>query len=122
MAHHKLRALGIAFETADRIVANLRTECYPSPILGGRARPMPAILHAHYALLHMIALETAILAAPLAPAIPLVRGLLKRHLDLLAEGDAMLRRFLVVDEYGAGFVPAVRQWQTTLVGEAEVYI
>lgn len=122
MAHHKLRACGVRFETAECLVANPPSEQYPSPILGGRARPMPAILHAHYALLHMIALETAILAAPVVPAIPLVRGLLKRHLDLLVEGDATLRRCLIVDEYGTGFVPALRRWQTTLVGEAEVYI
>ena len=69
----------------------------------------------------MIALETAILAARVAPAIPLVRGLLRRHLNLIVEGDATLRRYLVVDEYGAAFVPALRRWQATLVGEAEVY-
>ena len=74
MAHHKLRACGVRFESAECLVANLPTERYPSPILDGRARPMPAILHAHYALLHMIALEIAILAGRVTPAIPVVRA------------------------------------------------
>jgi hypothetical protein len=83
---------------------------------------MPAILHAHYALLHMIALEIAILAGRVTLAIPLVSSLLRRHLNLVVDGDATLRRYLVVDEYGADFMPALRRWQTTLVGEAAVYI
>jgi HEXXH motif-containing protein len=122
MAHHKLRACGVRFETAECLVANLPGERYPSPILNGRKRPMPAILHAHYALLHMIALEIAILAARVAPAMPLVRGLLRRHLNLVIGGDITLRRYLVVDEYGADFIPALRRWQTTLVGDADVYL
>ena len=121
MAHHKLRACGVRFEHADCLVANRPDERYPSPILGGRARPMPAILHAQYALLYMVALEIAILAARLTPAAQLVRALLRRHLLLIAEGDATLRRHLVVDEYGAGFMPGLRQWQTELVANAEVH-
>jgi HEXXH motif-containing protein len=121
MAHHKLRALGVWFETADRIVANLPTECYPSPILGGRARPMPAVLHAHYALLHMVALELEILAAGPTASHPSVAALLQRHCSLLRAGDVILWRNLVVDEVGARFLPPVREWQTSLLGRSEVY-
>lgn len=122
MAHHKLRACGVNFTHATALVANLPHERYPSPLLGGRLRPMPALLHAHYALLHMMALEIAILAGDASPAAALVRGLLRQHRELIVESDATLRRHLVVDEYGARFLPALRRWQNELLGQAEVQI
>lgn len=122
MAHHKLRACGVGFLTADCIVANLPDERFPSPILDGRRRPMPAILHAQYALLHMVALEIAVLASGTARARPLARALLRRHLTLVEQGDLTLRRNLVVDQYGVGFMPAMRGWQTRLLSEAETQI
>jgi HEXXH motif-containing protein len=121
MAHHKLRAFGVRFEAADELVTSLPDERHPSPLLGGRLRPLPAILHAHYALLHMIALETAILAARIEPAAPLVRALLRRNLALLDRGGATLRRHLVVDRFGAVFMEALWGWQARLGAEAEAY-
>jgi hypothetical protein len=122
MAHHKLRACGVGFVTASSIVANLPNERYPSPILQGRPRPMPAILHAQYALLHMVALEIAILSANAARARPFVRALLRRHLTQVEQSDRILERSLVVDRYGARFIPAVRRWQARLVSEAQAQI
>jgi hypothetical protein len=120
MAHHKLRACGVGFTAAERLVANHPGERYPSPLLDGRPRPMPALVHAHHALLHMVALETAILAAGDPLAHPVAGALRRRHLDLLRESDATLGRHLVVDEAGAAFVPAMRRWQRRLVDRAEV--
>ena len=122
MAHHKLRACGVGFTSATAIVANLPDERYPSPLLAGRARPMPALLHAHYALLHMIALEIAVLTGQASPAAPLLRALLRRHRQLIVEGDETLRRHLIVDHYGARFLPALRRWQHELLCNAEVHI
>ncbi len=119
MAHHKLRACGVGFTTAACLVANLADERYPSSLLDGRLRPMPAILHAHYALLYMIALEIAVLDSGNALAGPLTRALLRRHLKMVGEGDITLRRRLVVDQYGKDFIPALRRWQTRLLSEAE---
>ncbi len=118
MAHHKLRACGVRFESADAIVANPPGECHPSPILGGRRRPMPAVLHGFYAVLHVVALELAIVADGDASATALARRLLRRNLGLLAAGRATLRRHLVVDRVGAAFVPAALAWHDRLSVEA----
>jgi HEXXH motif-containing protein len=120
MAHHKLRAFGVGFSAAERLIANHPDERYPSPLLDGRPRPMPALVHAHYALLHMVALESAILADGDPRAHPVARALRRRHLDLLRESDATLARHLVVDDAGAAFMPAVRRWQRRLVDQAGV--
>jgi HEXXH motif-containing protein len=120
MAHHKLRACGVGFTTAGRLVANHPAERYPSPLLDGRRRPMPALVQAHYALLHMVALETAILAGGDRRAHPVAGALRRRHLDLLRESDATLDRHLVVDEAGAAFMPAMRRWQRRIVDRSEV--
>jgi HEXXH motif-containing protein len=120
MAHHKLRACGVGFTAAECLVANHPDERYPSPLLGGRPRPMPALVHAHYALLHMVALETAVLAGGDRRAHPVAAALRRRHLDLLRESDATLGRHLVVDGHGAAFMPAVRRWQRRLVDQAGV--
>jgi hypothetical protein len=121
MAHHKMRAFGVGFDHAEHLVANRPGERYPSPLLSGRPRPMPALLHAHYALLHMIALELEILATGIAAARPIVAALLRRHIGLIGSGEATLRRNLVVDEYGARFLPALRSWQARLLARAEVH-
>jgi HEXXH motif-containing protein len=118
MAHHKLRACGVRFESADAIVANLATERHPSAILRGLARPMPAVLHGFYAVLHVVALELAILAGGDERQAPLVRRLLRRNGEILASGRATLRRHLVVDEAGATFVPAMFSWHDRLAVEA----
>jgi HEXXH motif-containing protein len=122
MAHHKLRALGVRFESADRIVANPHRELYPSPLLGGRLRPMSAVVHAQYALLHMMALKVELLVCggvcgPEADT--LVRTLLRRDARLVSEGAVIVRHNLVVDDYGLRFMPALWRWQERLL--AEVY-
>jgi HEXXH motif-containing protein len=117
MAHHKLRAYGVRFEDADRIVANAPGELYPSALLGGRMRPMPAVLHAQYALLHMVALKLAVLARGPAVAIGLAQALLRRDLLMVREGAVTIRRNLVVDRSGERFMPALWRWQARLVTE-----
>jgi hypothetical protein len=120
MSHHKLRACGVRFDTADRIVANLPDERHPSPLLGGRPRPVPALLHGHYALLHLVALDIAVLTAGAALRPPVQRSL-RRHLAMIGEGDLTFRRHLVVDTAGAGFVTGMRRWQRRLIAEARLW-
>jgi hypothetical protein len=117
MAHHKLRAYGVRFEGADRIVANAVSERHPSPLLGGRRRPMPAVLHAQYALLHMVALKLAILATGPATAMDLAWTLLRRDLRMVGEGGDIIRRSLVVDGHGERFMSALWRWQGRLIAE-----
>jgi hypothetical protein len=117
MAHHKLRALGVGFTSARRIVVNLKNEQYPSPILGGRRRPMPAILHAEYALLHMAALEVSIVANVDHLQ---ARERLRRHLALIEQSENVLQRNLVLDKYGAPFMHGMRNWRRRIVSEARM--
>jgi HEXXH motif-containing protein len=121
-AHHKLRALGVRFESADAIVApESVAQRHPSPLLGGRMRPMPAVIHAHYVLVHLIAFENAMLRAKLANGRALVRRLLARNIELLARSSATLRRALVVDSAGAVFMETLWRWQERALAEAEIY-
>ena len=82
---------------------------------------MPALLHAHYALLHMLALELEILATGPVPARALTTALLRRHVNLLSVGTALLRQNLVVDEASTRSLPALRRWQDCLLARSEVY-
>jgi HEXXH motif-containing protein len=120
-AHHKLRALGVRFESADTIVANVDGHLYPSPLLGGRPRPMPALVHGHYALLHMVVLELALLRSRDTGLGPILVRLLARNLTLLAQSDALLRRHLVVDKLGVPFMQALSRWQRALTEAGLVY-
>jgi hypothetical protein len=82
---------------------------------------MPAVLHAHYALLHILALELEVLSKGPVAAHAVTRALLRRHLVLLRTGDAGLWRNLVVDEIGARFLPPLRDWQASLFERSELY-
>ena len=81
---------------------------------------MPAVVHAQYALLHMVALKLELLARgclPGADAEALVRALLRRDVRLLREGAVITRRNLVVDQYGELFMHAMWRWQERLFTE-----
>ncbi len=122
MAHHKLRACGIFFERAESLIMNHQGDRAPSPLLNGLARPLPAVLHAHYAVLHMAALELAILAADMEPAVPLVRHLLRTNLKLLEECGGVLEDRLRLDARGAAFFGTLRNWQRQLVSDGERFL
>src|SRR5205085_3552588 len=53
LAHQKLRALGVSFEQAWRLITNDPAVLYPSPIKLGRQRPMTAVLHAEYSFIYV---------------------------------------------------------------------
>src|SRR5262245_30420103 len=67
MGHHKLRALGIEFECAERIVRNPREQRFKSPIRYDCLRPMSAVLHAQYSYMFVTSLDIEILRARLDP-------------------------------------------------------
>lgn len=103
MAHHKLRACGVSFNRAEYLVVNPEWHRAPSPLLNGIARPLPAVLHAYYALLHIATLEVAILRNRIRPAAPLVVHLLRTNLGLIQRSDTLLEDRLLLDRWGEAF-------------------
>lgn len=67
MAHHKLCALGIDPDRAERLILNPPSELYPGSIRYDRLRPMSAVLHAHYSYTYVAALDVAIVQAGREP-------------------------------------------------------
>ena len=63
MAHHKLRALGVQFEEAERIILNPPDQKFHSPIRYDCLRPMAAVLHAQYSYTYVAALDIKIINA-----------------------------------------------------------
>jgi HEXXH motif-containing protein len=110
LAHHKLRALGVSSEGAIAVVANDNASRYRSPLVTW-PRPMTAVLHAHYALLHVAALDCALLARERSPALraALSRSL-SRHLDLMTQSALVIRKHLIVDAFGVSFMESMWNW------------
>jgi HEXXH motif-containing protein len=110
MAHHKLRVLGVAAGSADIVVANGSEDMFPSPVVDF-PRPMSAILHAHYALLHVMALDIALLKSVRRTAVvaALSRSYV-RHAALLNQSATTIRTHMVVDAFGASFMPTLWAW------------
>jgi HEXXH motif-containing protein len=115
LAHHKLRALGVAEERAYTVVANDATECRPSPLVAW-PRPMTAVLHAQYALVHITALDVALLETARSSAERKALGRSFRcHAALLHEGARTLRKYLVVDAVGVAFMRGLWDWMEQTV-------
>lgn len=106
MAHHKLRALGVDFESANRLLLNDPSIKYPSPIRYDCLRPMSAVLHAQYSYTYILQLDLKILQARqnrerdqsvvayslavIAPKLEFGLGVIREH----AEVDGNGARFL----------------------------
>lgn len=111
MAHHKLRAFGISFETATRFIANGPDEQYASPLRKDRPRPMTAVFHATYALTYMAELDVRIIEGE-ADACRLDK-LLRRlgtNLRRLEEGRQVLASSLRLDQEGEAFMVPYLGW------------
>jgi HEXXH motif-containing protein len=121
LAHAKLCAFGVSFERADAIIANDPSECYPSPLVAW-PRPVMAVLHAHYALLHVTALECAILARERSRSTrsAIVRSA-RRHVLLMAGSAAVLRKHVIVDAVGGPFLQSMWEWMDRVRQEVGRY-
>ncbi len=88
MAHHKLRAFGVANENAIRIISNPQDELYPSPIVVDRPRPMTAVLHAQYSFIHVTQLDVHMLEQEDDPQVRSdIRALLARNASRMEQGS-----------------------------------
>ena len=111
MAHHKLRAFGISFEAATRLITNPPDEGYASPLRKDQPRPMTAVFHAMYALTYMAELDLRIIAGE--PNGGRMGRLLRRlgtNLGRLEEGREVLRTSLRLDQAGEAFAAPYHAW------------
>jgi len=123
MAHQKLRALGVSFESARRIVANSPSEQFESPIRKDRKRAMTAVLHAQYSFIHVTALDLKMLAEPSSERERQhILMLLARNVPRMKSGYEVLAQNIKTDEAGRLFIDAFLKWSCAVLqqGQAEL--
>jgi prolyl 4-hydroxylase len=120
MAHQKLRALGVSFESATSIVGNDPSELYESPIIKDRLRPMTAVLHAEYSYVHVTELDVHMLRAERDPARRAVLWtVLDRNLRRIEEGYGTIRKQIEPGEHGREFIGGLFEWVERIVDAAK---
>jgi HEXXH motif-containing protein len=111
MAHHKLRAFGVAIEQAVRIIANSPNELYRSPIVVDRPRPITAVLHAQYSFIHVTQLDLYMLEQEDDPLVRSdILSLLARNASRMEAGFETLKEHARPDEAGRDFLAAFYDW------------
>lgn len=123
MAHQKLRALGVSFETADRLIANDPSERYDSPIRKDQTRPMTAVFHAQYSFIHVTALDLHMLAAAQEERERQnILMLLARNVPRMQQGHEEVTKHIRTDADGRLFVDAFMEWSGDVLqrGQAEL--
>ena len=116
MAHHKLRALGVQFETADRLIRNPPEQKFRSPVRYDCLRPMAAVLQGQYAFTYSAALCLAIVRPRTNPGRDrrIAEEALAVKLPKLVFGLEVLNRRAEVDAEGAAFLEGLFSWSYRL--------
>ena len=112
MAHHKLRALGVQFETAERLILNPPDQKFRSPVRYDCLRPMSAILQGQYAFTYSAALCLEIIRPGEQPKRDrrIAEQALAVKLPKLVFGLQVLRKHAEVDAEGAAFLEGLYDW------------
>ncbi|NEQ66800.1 MAG: PqqD family peptide modification chaperone [Symploca sp. SIO2D2] len=112
MAHHKLRALGVEFESAERIIRNPIGQKFKSPIKLDCLRPMSAVLHAQYSYTYVSALDIEIITAGKAAERDrcIAEVSLAKNLPKLEFGLKVIEDNAEVDHAGADFLEGYFNW------------
>jgi HEXXH motif-containing protein len=111
MAHHKLRAMGIANEDAIRIVANPPQDLFPSPVVVEQPRPMTAVLHAEYSFIHVTQLDLMMLECEADDKSRAnMLALLARNVPRMEAGFATIHQHMQTDAVGKIFIGAFLDW------------
>lgn len=119
-SHHKLRALGVDNEAAVRIVRNDPEARFFSPVVG-TLRPMTAVLHAHYAFLHVLTLDLKMFAAFGERRGPLAT-LIARNAPRLAATARTIADAMATDAAGEAFIGAMLTWTRRVLAEADALL
>lgn len=116
MAHHKLRALGVQFETAERLVRNPPEQRFRSPVRYDCLRPMSAVLQGQYAYTYSAALCMEIVRPRTNPARDrrIAEDALAVKLPKLVFGLEVLKRNAELDAEGAAFLEGLVSWSYRL--------
>jgi hypothetical protein len=117
MAHHKLRAMGVEFESSSQLLTNCPSEVFPSPIRYDKLRPMSAVLHAEYSYTYVAALDIAIIRANDPMSKDILRFSLAKYLPKLEFGISVLRKSARTDLAGSKFLAALLQWTERILAE-----
>lgn len=120
MSHHKLRALGVEFESAQRLITNRSDEKYPSPIRYDRLRPMSAVLHAQYSYTYIAALDVSIIEgrADSERDAKVVKSSLAVIIPKLQFGLSVIRTNVQTDPAGKEFLEGFYDWSERIVTAA----
>jgi len=112
MAHHKLRALGVQFEEAERIILNSPDQKFRSPIRYDCLRPMAAVLHAQYSYTYVSALDIKIINAAIDcdRDYSIAEGSLATNLPKLDFGLQVIQENAILDNAGTNFLEGLINW------------
>jgi len=122
LAHQKLWALGVDFESASRLVCNPPTEHYPSPVRKN-LRPMTALVHAAYAWFYIVNLQLKLIpfeierGAEQAVIQAFVEGYFARNMSNLEKAFKVVVENVKYDTEGEAFFGSLFDWGTRLVNE-----
>jgi HEXXH motif-containing protein len=119
MAHHKLRALGVQFETAERLIRNPPEQKFRSPVRYDCLRPMAAVLQGQYSFTYSAAMCLAIVRPRGNPGRDrrIAEEALAVKLPKLVFGLEVLKRHARVDAEGAAFLEGLFSWSYRLFEE-----
>ncbi len=117
MAHHKLQALGVQFESAERLITNPAEQKFPSPIRYDCLRPMTAVLHAQYSYTYVSALDIHIINAGTDAERDrqIAAGSLAWNLPKLEFGLDAIGKYVTVDGAGADFMKGFYVWSERIL-------
>ncbi|MDA7980488.1 MAG: HEXXH motif-containing putative peptide modification protein [Pirellulales bacterium] len=122
MAHHKLQAIGVGFESASRLVANPTSAQFPSPIRYDCLRPMTAVLHAQYSYTYIANLDLAVVEHDTSSETrkhAVVEHSLAVIIPKLAFGLTVLKDEWIRDADGEEFARGLFDWCERVVGDGE---
>ena len=112
MAHHKLRALGIGLEHAERLIKCDSNQKYQSPIRYDSLRPISAVLHAQYSFTYVAGMYTKIVMGDNVGNLDrqAAAKVLARDLSKLEFGFNLIKEHAVFDNAGIEFWDGYCQW------------
>lgn len=125
MAHHKLRALGVEFESATRLVANSTGDRFPSPIRYDCLRPMTAVLHAQYSYTYIANLDLAVIERDTSDhwrRLAVLKNSLAIIVPKLEFGMQVLRQNWEYDEEGKLFAEGLFNWCERIVADGRRHL
>lgn len=120
MAHMKLQHLGLMRESTDKFITNSSEELYESPIRKDYKRPMTAVFHAQYVLIHISALDIYNIryANNEEDGHSWLR-LLNNNLLKVRDGEHEIKKNLKSDAIGSEFFAGFFEWSDEVIREGD---